>query len=323
MSDIDTAAVDSPKALDPERPIREADTSARILFARQTMTDIPQQQVPGVHHRRIGDILVTALSDGYLDTTLDVTRGLPRPEAEKILADSFRPIAPRIAVNAFLITSGGRQVLIETGSGNTMGPKRFGWLVKNLRSVGIDPAKLKTVLLTHMHPDHSNGLTDDAGAPVFPNCELVVHEDEVSHWHDDARMAKAPERQAIRYFQGARIQYAPYKKRVRMFRSGEVFPGITAIPIPGHTPGHTAYLISSGAESLLIWGDIVHIPDLQVPHPEVCMEFDTDPAAATRRRVFDMVTTDRMLVTGMHLHFPGFSRMVRRPEGYALVPVTS
>jgi glyoxylase-like metal-dependent hydrolase (beta-lactamase superfamily II) len=285
------------------------------------MTDIPQQQVPGVYHRRIGDILVTALSDGYLDASLDVTRGLPKPEAEKLLADSFHPIAPRIAVNAFLITSGGRQVLFETGSGNTMGPT-LGWLAKNLRSVGIDPAKLETVLLTHMHPDHSNGLTDDAGAPVFSNCELVVHEDEVSHWHDDARMAKAPERQAIRYFQGARIQYAPYKKRVRKFRSGEVFPGITAIPIPGHTPGHTAYLISSGTESLLIWGDIVHIPDLQVPHPEVCMEFDTDPAAAaaTRRRVFDMVTTDRMLVAGMHLHFPGFSRMVRRPEGYALVP---
>jgi glyoxylase-like metal-dependent hydrolase (beta-lactamase superfamily II) len=282
------------------------------------MTEIPQQQVPGIYHRRIGDIVVTAISDGYLDASLDVTRNLPKAEAEKVLASSFRPLAPRISVNAFIVHTGGRQVLIETGSGNTMGPT-LGWLPKNLQLLGIDLAKIETVLLTHMHPDHSNGLTDEA---LFPACELAVHEDEVAHWHDDGRMAQAPERQARRYFQGARIQFAPYRKRVRMFRSGEVFPGITAIPISGHTPGHTAYLISSGAESLLIWGDIVHVPDLQVPHPEVCMEFDTDPvaAAATRRRIFDMVATDRLLIAGMHLHFPGFSRMIRRPEGYALLP---
>jgi glyoxylase-like metal-dependent hydrolase (beta-lactamase superfamily II) len=268
------------------------------------MTEILQQQVPGIYHRRIGDIVVTAISDGYLDASLDVTRNLPAAEAEKVLANNFRPLAPRISVNAFIVHTGGRQVLIETGSGNTMGPT-LGWLPKNLQLL-----------------DHSNGLTDDAGEALFPACELVVHEDEVAHWHDDGRMAQAPERQARRYFQGARIQFAPYRKRVRMFRSGEVFSGITAIPISGHTPGHTAYLISSGAESLLIWGDIVHIPDLQVPHPEVCMEFDTDPvaAAATRRRIFDMVATDRLLIAGMHLHFPGFSRMVRRPEGYALLP---
>jgi glyoxylase-like metal-dependent hydrolase (beta-lactamase superfamily II) len=285
------------------------------------MTEIPQQQVPGVYRRRIGDILVTAISDGYLDASLDVTRNIPVADAEKVLAGSFRPLAPRIAVNAFVVQAGGRQVLIETGSGNTMGPT-LGWLPKNLQIAGIEPAKFEAVLLTHMHPDHSNGLTSDAGDAFFPESELVVHEDEVAHWHDDARMAQAPERQARRYFQGARIQFAPYRKRARLFRSGEVFPGITAVPIPGHTPGHTAYLISSGSESLLIWGDIVHIPDLQVPHPEVCMEFDTDPAgaAATRRRVFDMVATDRMLIAGMHLHFPGFAHMIRRPEGYALLP---
>jgi glyoxylase-like metal-dependent hydrolase (beta-lactamase superfamily II) len=286
------------------------------------MNEIPRQQVPGIYHRRVGDIVVTALSDGYLDITLDVTRNLPVAEGEKVLASNFQPSGPRCSVNAYAVRVGDRLALIETGSGNTMGPT-LGWLQKNLKLAGIDAAKIKTVLLTHVHPDHSNGLTNDAGERLFPECELVVHENEITHWHDDAQMAKVPERQAIRYFQGARIQLAPYRKQLRTFRSsGEVFPGITAVPIPGHTPGHTAYLISSGSESLLIWGDTVHIPDLQVPHPEVCMEFDSDQAAAaaTRRRVFDMVATDRLLVAGMHLHFPGFAHMTRGPQGYTLLP---
>ncbi|MCZ7659751.1 MAG: MBL fold metallo-hydrolase [Xanthobacteraceae bacterium] len=285
------------------------------------MSEIDQDQVPGIYHHRIGDILVTALSDGYLDVPLDAIRNFPVDQARDVLTANCRPVAPRCSVNAFLVRSGGRLALIETGSGNTMGPT-LGWLPKNLRRLGIDPAKIETVLLTHMHPDHSNGLTDDAGAPLFPECELVLHEEEVAHWHDDARMARVPERQAVRYFQGARIQFAPYRDRARLFRSGEVLPGITAMPIPGHTPGHTAYLISSGSESLLVWGDVVHFPDLQIPHPEACMEFDSDSAAAaaTRRRVFDMVATDRLLIVGPHLHFPAFSYLVRDAGGYRLLP---
>ena len=285
------------------------------------MSDIDQAQVPGIYHRRIGDILVTAISDGYLDVSLEAIRNLPVEKAQAVLAADCRDVSPRCSVNTYLVRSGGRIALLETGSGNTMGPT-LGWLPKNLQRLGVDPAKIEAVLLTHMHPDHSNGLTNDAGEPLFPESELVLHEEEVVHWHDDARMARVPERQAVRYFQGARIQFAPYRKRARLFRSGEVFPGITAMPIPGHTPGHTAFLISSGSESLLIWGDVVHMPDLQVPHPEVCVEFDSDgaAAAATRRRVFDMVATDRLLVAGPHLHIPSFSYLVRDAGGYRLLP---
>jgi glyoxylase-like metal-dependent hydrolase (beta-lactamase superfamily II) len=285
------------------------------------MSTAPHQQIPGVYHHRVGDIIVTALSDGFLDGSLDVLRNISQEEARQILTDNFRP-ARRTAVNAFLVHSAGRLALIETGSGNYLLPTA-GKLLANIRAAGVDPAAIEAVLLTHMHPDHSAGLTNrETGQKNFPNAELVVHENEPRHWFDDAKMAVASERAKKLYFQCAREQTTPYKDRTRLFTAGEIFPGVSAIPRQGHTPGHTTFLISSGKDQLLIWGDTVHVPEVQTARPEVCMEFDTDAeaAAASRRKVFDMVATDRLLVTGMHLNFPGFSHLVRRGTGYQLIP---
>jgi glyoxylase-like metal-dependent hydrolase (beta-lactamase superfamily II) len=286
-----------------------------------TMIRVPRQQVPGVFHRRVGDIVVTAISDGFLDGSLDVLRNISEEDARRMLADHFQP-ARRTAVNAFLIYSGGRLALVETGSGNYLLPTA-GKLLENIAAAGVDRADIEAVLLTHMHPDHSAGLTDMAtGRRNFPNAELVVHEHEPKHWFDDAMMAKGSEREKKLYFQAAREQTLPYQDRWRLFREGEVFPGVTAIPAHGHTPGHVMFLVSSGSEQLLIWGDTVHVPEVQTARPEVCMEFDTDKAAAaaTRRKVFEMVATERLPVTGMHLHFPGFAHLVRRGAGFELVP---
>ncbi len=285
------------------------------------MAKVPQQQIPGVYHHRVGDIVVTAISDGFLDGSLDVLRNIDPEEARKILADNFRP-ARRTAVNAFLVYSAGRLALIETGSGNYLLPTA-GKVLANIKAAGVDPADIEAVLLTHMHPDHSAGLTDmTTGKRNYPNAELVMHENEPKHWFDDARMARGTEREKKLYFQAGREQVEPYRNRWRLFTAGEVFPGVTAIPRTGHTPGHTTYMISSGKDQLLIWGDTVHVPEVQTARPEVCMEFDTDKdaAAASRRKVFDMVATDRLLVTGMHMHFPGFSHLVRSGQAYRLIP---
>ncbi len=286
------------------------------------MVAVPSAQIPGVYHRRIGDIVVTALSDGYLDGTLDVLQNITPAELTGMLRDAFRP-GRRTSVNCYLVHSAGRLALIETGSGDYLMPTA-GKLQANLKAAGIDPAAIERVILTHMHPDHSAGLTNPrTGEKFFPNAELVVHENELRHWQDDSAMSRASERARQLYFACAREQIAPYHNVMRSYTgSVEVFPGVTSMPLHGHTPGHSGYMIASGNHSLLIWGDIVHVPEIQVPRPEVTVEFDTDPiaAAATRRRVFDMVATDRQLIAGMHVHFPGFAHLVRHGEGYAMVP---
>jgi glyoxylase-like metal-dependent hydrolase (beta-lactamase superfamily II) len=281
---------------------------------------LPEQQVPAVHHRRVGDITITSVSDGYLDGSMAVIQNIPAEDAARLLRAAFRPVPRRTAVNTFLIRAGGRTALVDTGCGPGM-QASGGKLFQNLAAAGVAPAEIDTVLLTHMHPDHSNGLADAAGQALFPNAELVLHAAELAFWNDDGAMAKADAVSRQRNFQACRDQSAPYQARTRTFTGGEVFPGVTAMPFPGHTPGHTGYLVASGTESLLIWGDIIHVPEVQVPHPEATMLFDIDQtqAAATRRRVFDMVATDGLAVAGMHMHFPGLLHLARHGDGYTLL----
>jgi glyoxylase-like metal-dependent hydrolase (beta-lactamase superfamily II) len=284
------------------------------------MASQPTQQIPGVYHRKIGDIVVSAISDGYLDGSLDVMRNVDLDAAARLLREAFRP-ARRTSVNAFLIHSKGRTAIVDTGSGNYLLPTA-GFVQHNLRGAGIDPRSIDTVLLTHMHPDHSAGLTDMSnGERLYPNAELVMHENEPKHWFDDGAMANADERAKKLYFQAGREQVEPYKDRTRLFTGGEVFPGVTAVPSVGHTPGHTAYLVSSGNDQLMIWGDTVHVPEVQTAIPEAGMAFDTDlaAAAAARKRMFDRVCADGVLIAGMHVHFPSFSRLKRKGDAYELI----
>ena len=286
------------------------------------MVKPPTQQIPGFYHRRIGDIVVTALSDGYLDGTVDVMQNISGADATALLTGAFRP-GRRTSVNCYLIYAAGRLALVETGSGDYLLPTA-GKLQANLKAAGVNPADIDTVILTHMHPDHSAGLTNPkTGEKFFPNAELAVHENEPKHWRDDAAMNAAPQRAKDLYFQCAREQMAPYHNQMKPFTgSVEVFPGVRSMPMQGHTPGHSGYMVSSGKDSLLIWGDIIHVPEVQIPRPEVTMAFDTDPhmAAATRTKTFDMVTNDRQLIAGMHVHFPGFAHLTRGGDGYIMLP---
>jgi glyoxylase-like metal-dependent hydrolase (beta-lactamase superfamily II) len=262
---------------------------------------------------------VTALSDGVLAAPLDVVLGVERTEIERLAGRKPGEPLP-IAVNAFLLERAGRWALVDTGSGNSMGPT-LGKLPQNLRALGVAPERIETIFLTHLHPDHSNGLVDDAGNAIYPNAQVILHETEAGFWLDRDEASGATER-IRRNIAKTAITMAPYRERMRTVRDGEAVPGISALLLAGHTPGHTGWLVQSGKDGLLIWGDLVHLAAIQIARPDTGLVYDVDPqaACATRRRMFDRVAADKLAVAGAHLDLPGFGTIVRKGAGFAFEP---
>lgn len=285
----------------------------------------PIRQVPGVYHLPCGDILLTALNDGTFGKGVDFfdyVTGTPKDQLVAMHHTAYRAVPPLIAVNAFVLHMADRLVMIDSGCGLNFGPE-LGLLAGNLATVGISPDDIDTILMTHLHPDHVGGLTDGAGRAIFPNAELVVHADEQTYWSDPRVLTSASDEQAKQWIQLTLATLAAYRGRTRLITTGEVLPGITAVPEPGHTPGHTGWLITSGTETVLIWGDIVHLQGIQFMYPEAGMssvDVDATQAIITRRRVMDMAAADHLRVAGMHLDFAGFGHVVREGDHFAFMP---
>lgn len=279
------------------------------------------EQVPAVYHRLVGDCLVTTICDGYMAyDTLEIMRDADHAKLRRFLQAETRVCPPVVSINTFLIRDGARVILIDCGSGEIMGPT-CGRLPELMAHLGVAPGAVTDILLTHVHPDHSCGLTDPAsGRKLFPNARLHLHRAEIDHWFDDAARARATERQKRVYFDAARIQLRPWLAdgSARPFTAEhEVLPGITALPSTGHTPGHSCYILRSRGEAMIVWGDTVHIPEVQLGDPGVGMIFDSDSAAAalSRRRILQLCVDEDLLVAGMHIHFPGLARIRRGYEG--------
>ncbi|MPR63572.1 MULTISPECIES: MBL fold metallo-hydrolase [Brucella/Ochrobactrum group] len=278
------------------------------------------EQIPAIYHRPLGDMLVTTLCDGYVAyDTFDIFRDGDAARLEQFLTAETRIAPPVVSINAFLVQHESRVILIDCGSGDIMGPT-CGRLPELLARLEIAPEAVTDVLLTHIHPDHSNGLTNpETGAKLFPRAVVHVHEAEIQHWFDDEAKARASERQKRVYFDAGRIQITPYlADSVHIFNAEcKVLPGIAAVPSVGHTPGHSCYILRSRSEAMIIWGDTVHVPEVQLADPDVGMIFDTDtPAAAlSRRRILQRCVDEDLLVGGMHIHFPGFARVRRGYQG--------
>jgi glyoxylase-like metal-dependent hydrolase (beta-lactamase superfamily II) len=280
-----------------------------------------------VARTRVGSLTVTTLYDGALPIFSADMHGEPPERITELLAEGFLPPEgdQETAVNVFLVETGGRLVMIDAGAGTSLGPGT-GHLIESLQSAGVEPAGVDDVLITHLHPDHAFGLVDAVGRPAFVNATVHVAAAEAGHWLDAAATASAEGvRRQIHDWAAAAL--APYAAtgRLRSFEYGrQPVPGVTAVDLHGHTPGHAGYLLDAVDERVLFWGDTVHAPAVQLRAPHVAMEIDSDRAQArtARRDILDRAVRERLLVGGAHLPFPGLGHLAHRHDEYIWAPVT-
>lgn len=271
-------------------------------------------QAPMVNRKKVGDVMITLLSDGYLDASFELLSGITGSRAEALLQRRGVSVLPRMNINVFVIQNGMQTILVDSGAGNFKG--WGGRLPVALAAAGIDPLQIDTLLLTHAHPDHIGGLAGPLQTPHFRNVErLFVHQDELAFWRNTTLQASAPDgfKPAFALAQNA---FAAYEEKLVPFSQEDILPGIQAVALPGHTPGHCGYVVGNEKESLLIWGDIVHFPHIQVEHPDVTIAFDSDPVAAsmTRKRLLERVASDNLSVSGMHFNAPVTATVSRGSE---------
>jgi glyoxylase-like metal-dependent hydrolase (beta-lactamase superfamily II) len=278
-------------------------------------------QVAAAQRFKVGDMIVTALSDGYLEIGASALSGVSEEDFQEALNAAFlKPGAYIASVNAFVVQAGSNTYMIDAGTGTALGPT-VGQLTDNLNTAGFQPSSISKLFTTHLHPDHIGGCVKD-GEPVFNNAEFVMTRDDRVFWTDAGKRSEAPE-QMQAFFDLATSALKAYGDRLREI-SGEteVAPGITSVPLPGHTPGHTGYRLTSGNETMLVWADIVHVAPAQLPNPDVTIGFDIDPAQAakTRKALLEQVAADRILIAGAHLPFPGIGHIEKAGAGYRFVP---
>jgi glyoxylase-like metal-dependent hydrolase (beta-lactamase superfamily II) len=285
---------------------------------------IARAQGPGVYRTKLGDYQLTALYDGvwYLKIDDKFVRNASGAQVDQALAGGFLPpgVLP-ITFTALMINTGAKLVLIDTGTAGQIADTA-GSMMANLAAAGVSPKAIDTIVISHFHPDHIDGIKTKDGDKVFPNAEILVPEPEWAFWMDDANMNRA-QGSVLGYFRNARRIFRDIAKEVRQFKPGaEVAPGITSIVAYGHTPGHTAFVVASGHQSMLVMSDAVRNPWLFVRHPEWQPSFDMDGPMAvnTRMQMLDRAAADRSLVEAYHFPFPASGHIVKTASGYDFVP---
>jgi glyoxylase-like metal-dependent hydrolase (beta-lactamase superfamily II) len=286
-------------------------------------------QAPGFYRYKVGDAEITAINDGVWHRALDASfvKNAPLPDVQKALSDRFLPTDKvPIPFTTLMVNTGSKLIALDTGTGGQMAgmAPQTGTFAANLAAAGIDPKNVDTIVISHFHPDHINGIKGKDNAKFFPNAEINVPSAEWAFWMDDAKMDAAPEA-AKGTFRNARRIFSDIAKEVKQFEAGkEVAPGITSLVAAGHTPGHTAFAIASGNQSMLYLADTSNNPWLFVRNPEWQVVFDMDAnlAVENRKKLLDRAAADRMIVHGYHFPFPASGYVSKTASGYELVPVT-
>lgn len=283
-------------------------------------------QAPGFFRAAVGEYTVTALYDGYVNLDPKLLKGMSEENIQTLLANMFKETdgGMQTAVNGFLIHTGQNLVLVDAGAGMCFG-STVGNIGANLQAAGYKPEDIDTILITHLHADHVCGLTGTDGIRVFPNATVIVARDEADYWLDEQTAKAAPDN-AKPSFERARNAISPYKTagQFKSFDPDDApVPGLNVVSTPGHTPGHTSYLLQSKDKSLLIWGDIIHAHAVQFAHPEVSIEFDVDSDGAIRSReaILEKSAENQWIIAGAHLPFPGLGQLRKEDNGYSWVPL--
>ncbi len=309
------------------KPLRHLLLAALLAVSGLAAADAPVQktQVPGYYRLMVGSFEVTALYDGAIDLDEKLLKGIQSRDMQRLLARQFLK-GPKVqtAVNAYLVNTGSKLVLVDAGAAKLFGPG-LGNIVDNLKAAGYRPEQVDVVLVTHLHGDHVNGLVTPEGQRVFANAEVWSAKADNEFWLSEEIAAKAP-KDFQPFFKMSRDAAAPYLAagKWKTFDSDrELVAGISSVDTHGHTPGHASYLLNNGEQKLLILGDLVHNHAVQFARPEVAFEFDNDPkqAVVARKRIWALAAKEKLMIAGMHLPFPGIGHVRKEAKGgYAWVP---
>jgi glyoxylase-like metal-dependent hydrolase (beta-lactamase superfamily II) len=301
-------------------------TGALALPASLSSGDAAAQPAApaGFFGTRVGALEVTVLHDGTAPRA-DVRENFVSNAPGEAIADvlAAQGLQPTDLPNTFsptLVRTGRDLVLIDTGRGG-----QAGRLLGNLRASGVEPAQVTLVLLTHLHGDHIGGMVDAAGVPVFPNARVTAPARELAFWTDAGEESRAAANRRAN-FPLARRNLGAYGERVAGFAPGaEVAPGIRALASTGHSPGHSSFVLSDGAQQLIVLGDVIGAPQLFLPMPawQPLTDMDAAQAVATRLAMLDRVATDRIAVIAYHWPMPATGRVERAGTGYRFVPANA
>ena len=280
-------------------------------------------QVISVHRMKLGNFEVTTILDGFIELDPKLLNA-PQDMVQRLFEAANLPYGPiRTPVNTFLVNTGDKLVLLDTGGAKFLGPTA-GRLVQGLAAAGVEPAQIDEVYITHMHGDHLHGAVTPEGAALFPNAVLRIAQQDVDYWLNPEVEAAAPAAQKGRFMPAKRAK-AAYGERLKPFKQGdELTPGITSVAAVGHTPGHSCFMVQSGSAKLLAIGDLIHIAPVQFANPEVTIAFDWEQSKASgaRMNIFDMAAKDNILVAAVHLPFPGLGTLKKEGKSYTYTPMS-
>jgi glyoxylase-like metal-dependent hydrolase (beta-lactamase superfamily II) len=288
------------------------------------------KQAPGFYRYKVGSYEVTVVTDGLNAFPMpdNFVTNVKRDDVNNALAAAYME-KDKLAIpySPIVVNTGSKLVAIDTGTGEANFERSKGAAGQyhaNLRASGIDRNSVDIVLISHFHADHINGLITPDNKPAFANAEILVPAPEWKYFMDDGEMSRQTTERMKGVFSNARRVFDALGRKVTPYEAGkEVAPGITPVATHGHTPGHMSHLVTSGSSKVYVQADVTNVPFLFARNPGWHLMFDQDApmAEATRRKVYDMLVADKMLVQGFHYPFPALAYVEKSGSGYREIPV--